>query len=698
MKPSWRHVAAVVLVVWAVGLGVAAVRLSAWNDELVRMLLQIRADTVFRTRMAQAREPIPREWYRNKALWLLEAAEKLQDDGRWMLFFPGSWPPIDGLRDRLALRIEREFSEIAADTMRRELFFHAARLTGVAQDAANGALLVDRGCSPPPVPAGADAEGRSAGELPEVMALQGHLEALEQLDSAVRAMQSLQDPVAADPRDLGVLVAYTLGAELPGHLSRSALLLRSAFKPADRAASALGMDHLRRAVRCSVDKAMAAVDTRLFGRNDLLATETLLAQRAGRLFAPAARPLPYAETVQGLREVVAALDEERAMLARGDYAWLHGASPSLGPVHEALLERISAVSLLGPEIAEQLRRRSGRDAHQFRAQFTRSLAGGSEPALEWHADQGRLTLSPQRMALREGLTALLSEPFMAEPAGHAMPATAPAPLSWDTQRLAHALSFADERRRFMADALPRFPASAQGGIARLVNAQVAQLVQDSIVEAMVPGAVAEAPAAFDPVSFRAQRDQLSRVQALFAQLGARDRAERLRALLAHDLLERLAISEQALWRSTLFSARTQDFTWWQGEGSPILQAFGVADGLTLKYVLAQQFAEIDEGARRAASLLPYADASIAANPSVGRWRGMVGAMERWRAGSGGSVLALQRYLLTLGPQLNRTNCTERLAASPMPEGGADEFSRRQAQIHRALGHRCAQLRQSARPW
>jgi len=688
-----RHVAALVLVLWAAGLGVAAVQLGAWNDELVRTLLQVRADTVFRTRMAQLNETIPREWYRSKALSLLAASEKLQDDSRWLLFVPGSWRPFDDLRERLALRIEREFSEIAVDTMRRELFFRAAGLAGVAQDPASGELLVGRGCAQPPVPAGLDAGGASGPfELPELVAVQSHLEALEQLDSAVGAMQALQDPATADARSLRVLVSYTLGAEVPGRLSRSASLFRGGLKPANPAASALGMAHLQSAVRCSLGKAMAALDTRLFERNDLLATETFLAQRSGRLFAPGARPLPHAEAMQGLREVVAALDQEEALLARGEYAWLHGATASLGPVHDGLLERIGAVRLLGPDTVEQVRKRSGMVAQRFRGQFARSLAGGSEPALVWAADRGRLALSAQRLALRDGLTALLREPFMAEPAGRALPATAPAPLSWDSQRLAQALAFAGERRRFGAEILPTFPASAQGGISQIVDGQLAQLVQDSTVEAMIPGAAAEASAALDAAAFRAQREQLSRVQALLAQLGARDRAERLRALLANDLLERLALAEQALWRSPLFSARTQDFGWWQGEGSPLLQAFGAADPLTLKYLLAQQFAEMEEGGRHAAALLPFADPSIGTSPSVARWRAMIPELQRWRSGEGGSVVALQRYLLTLAPQLTRANCAEWLSANPVPEGGADEFARRHLHLHRALQRRCAELR------
>jgi hypothetical protein len=82
---------------------------------------------------------------------------------------------------------------------------------------------------------------------------------------------------------------------------------------------------------------MAALDTRLFERNDLLASETDLAQRLARLFGPGARPAPYGETTEALREIIVALDQQEALVAQGDYAWLHGGAASLGPAHEKLL-------------------------------------------------------------------------------------------------------------------------------------------------------------------------------------------------------------------------------------------------------------------------------------------------------------------------------------------------------------------------
>jgi type VI secretion system protein ImpL len=691
-RPRWTHVAGAALALWAVGLVVAAVHLAAWNQELVRTLLQIRADTVFRDRMAQLNETIPRDWYRSKALALLAASEKLQDDTDWMLFVPGSWRPFDDLRDRLAVRIERAFSEIAVETVRRELFHRASELTGVPQDKASAELLVGGGCVQPRLPPGLPAPGSAPQQLPEFIALQGHLDALEQLDQALQAMQALQEPSDADADHLRVLVNYTLGAQMPGRLSRAAAYFRSGLKPWDPAYNAIGVARMRYAAHCSVGKAMAALDVRLYERDELIATEARLAQRAGRLFGPGAKVQPHAETVQGLHDVVAALNQEEALLSHGDYGWLRNGAPSLGPTHERLLARVAGIGLLGPDAVDQLRRNSSAGLQRFRDQFARTFAASGDAALVWADDRSRLVLSPQRVALRDGLVALLQEPFMAQPAGRAFPASAPSPLAWDTQRLEQVLALSEVRRRFMSESLPRFPHAVQAGISQIVNTQLAQMVQDGALEAMLPANGAEGPPAFDAAAFRTQRLQLAKVQGLFAELGARGRAERLRTLLAQDVLDRLALAEQALWRMPLYSARTQDFSWWHGEGAPLLQAFGVADGLTLRYLLAQGFGQLHEWSGQAQALLAYADASIAANPAVLRWQGMAPEMARYRTGKGdGSLGALERYLVTLGPEVNRTNCIERLSATPVP-GGVDEFARRHVHIHRALFARCSELR------
>jgi type VI secretion system protein ImpL len=490
-RGSWRTtlrvIASVLLGAWAAGLVVAAVQLDTWNDELARTLLQIRADAVFRTRMVEAGEPIPREWYRSKALALLAASEKLQDDTTWALFVPGAWRRFDDLRPRVAARIEKAFSETAVETVRRELYFRASQLTGVPQDTRTAELVASRGCAPPAFSAAAEGSGQAAGSARqprELAAIEDRLSAIEELDRAVQAMVALQS--SGDPGNLRLVVRYTLGVELPGQLSRGAAFFRNVVEPEHATFAAIGVPRLQHAVRCSVAALMKALDKRLFERDDLLATETYLAQRAARLFAPGVRPGSYAQTVQTYREMVAALGEQEAMLASGDYGWLRQANSSLGPTHDRLLGRMAHIGLLGPEAVEQVRRQSASTLQRSRRQFGLVFGAAGDAALVWQPGRGRLVLSPQRLALRDALAALLREPYMAPAADHAFPVAAAAPLAWDTQRLEQALAIADAHRRFTTETLPMFPPVLRRGIAQFVEGHLAQLVQDATVEAMSP--------------------------------------------------------------------------------------------------------------------------------------------------------------------------------------------------------------------
>ncbi|MCM2251280.1 MAG: hypothetical protein NDJ19_02855 [Ramlibacter sp.] len=692
-----RVAAAALLAIWTAGLLAAAVQLAAWEDELARTLLQIRADTVFREHMDARREPIPREWYRVKTLALLAASEKLKDDSRWALFVPGSWRLFDPLRQRAATRIERAFSDIAVETVRRELHFRASQLTGVPQDGQTAELVATGDCASPPPVAMPPRAGAAPSELAERSAVQAQLAAIEQLDGAVRAMVALQGQGGADPGHLRLLVRYTLGVELPGQLSRSVGFFRTGLKPEDVTFTARGVPRIQRAVRCSLAKAMHALDARMFERNDLLAAEAFLAARYARLFAPRAAPLGFGETVDAYREVIAALDEQQLLLERPEYGWLHRKGTAAGP-REPLLERIAAIGLLGPEAVVQVQRQSAvaleRFRRQFGATFGPTLDAAGDAALVWSPQQGRLVLSAPRRALRDGLAALLRQPFMVAPARRAIPADAAGPLSWDSGRLQQALSFGEARRHFTDKELPNFPPGARAAVARFVDAHLADLVQDATVAALLPAGGAAA----DVAAYRAQHEQLAQVLALLAGLGARDRAEQLRSLLSRELLARLALADAAMARNAIFSDRTRHFGWWRGDGSPVLQAFGVADKLTLRYSLAQQLGQLEDIGREAGAYLPHGGASAAAYPTVQRWQGIVGELKRYRAGAAdSSLLALEHYLVAVGAELDRANCVERLSLAAPPAGRTDEFAKLHAQIHNALLTRCVELRSAAAP-
>lgn len=695
MKLAWlaRGVAIALLAAWALGLATAAVHLAAWDRELVQVLLQIRADRAFRVRMAERREPIPREWYRSKALALLAAGDRLHDDGRWTVFMPGAWPRFDDLRERLAQRIEREFSEIAVDTIRRELDERAGQLSGVARHPATGELLTAGGCAAPALAPSFFQPGARGDELPELRSVLAHLDQIEQLDRAVQALEELQSPGSGDGAEpLRLLVRYALAAEPPERLSHSAARVRQVLRPSERPQHGLRTARLQQAVRCSLARRMALLDARVFERNDLLASEQQLAPHLAAFLRPEAGR-PPAQTLERWHAMVALIGEQERLLDAGDSGWLGGASRGLGPAHEAALARVARIGLLGSETVQQLSQQSGRALQRLRGRLATSLGAGLEPALVWREGEGRYVLSPQRLALRDRLAALLQEPYMAMPGDAAFPDAPPGAIRWDLQRLAGALELAQARRRFRAEHLPRFPAGARSGVAQAVDRQFARHVEHAAAQALVTASADVPP---DLAAWGAQQQLVARVESLLVQLGARDRAHLLRMLVTGDLVARLGVAEQALARSDFASPRLQDFGWWTGEGSPLLAALGAMDGLTLRHVLAPQVSRLEAAVRQVAPLLAAAG-TFAGEPAVQRWQAAAADLERYRGGRGdGSLAALERTLVSLGPELTAANCLDKLAAWPPPVG-ADPFAQRHRQLRDGLRQRCGQLRSAPRP-
>jgi type VI secretion system protein ImpL len=119
-----------VLGAWAIGVAVAAYQLDDWRQELTRTLMQVNADAQFRARVRH-RESVDPEWYRRKALALLSATERVQQNATWTAFIPGSWRTFDNLEEQLQARLGQEFNEIVVETVRRELYARASQLTGV---------------------------------------------------------------------------------------------------------------------------------------------------------------------------------------------------------------------------------------------------------------------------------------------------------------------------------------------------------------------------------------------------------------------------------------------------------------------------------------------------------------------------------------------------------------------------------------
>ena len=682
-------IAYLLLALWAVGVAVAAYQLGSWRQELTRTLMQLNADAQFRARV-QSRDAVDPEWYRRKALALLSATERMQRDTSWTLFIPGSWGAFDDLEEQVQARLAREFNDIVVETLRRELYARASRLTGVPLVRGTGDLLMGAECQSP-VPQALERRLTAAAEdLPEFVAVADYVVGVEQLDAAVQSFLSLQYS-GGQPDQLRNLVAYTLGKELPGALSGAVRMFQRDDEV--KIQPALMQSRLQWATRCSLVKAMGALHTRLLNTNDLFALEQGYVERSQGLFDPV-RPAAFDRTLERYRAVHALLEDQNALLAKGRNDWMRQGSLQLGPAYQHVMKRIERTRLFGPEMTQQLQNQSGAAFAEFRRQFQLAFGSQGEAGIVWLDGEQRFGLSTERAALRAGLSALLQTSFMSDESLRVPPKN-----TRDTTPLAKVLqdarALAQERARAQAEVVPVFPPAAQPVVAKLIDARVSDLVYQRAYRALKGALPVDLAAPLDPPTFRQQRDQVLALQAVLRETGAPAFGERLVATMDAEVLRRLGPLQDAWRQQPLQDARLNEFAWWQGDALPLAQMLGAVEGTPTPPSFGRMGTRLDLLVQQAKSLLALGSPAIVHDPAAARWLQLQGELERYNARStDSSLLRFERYVAALG-ELRRENCAERLAANQPATVHSDEIAQRHAQVHQALTQRCADLRPQA---
>lgn len=689
---------------WALGLAYATWQLNQDNKSLVAALHQLHGDTQYRAGLLRRGEDVSPAWYRAKALALLEMSERLRTDGTRSLFMPGSWPLFDDLNEGVMQRIEREFGDIAVNTLRRELTRHAARLSGVEQDSSTGALVIGAQCTAPPSFAAVAELARKGGmqleDQPEFAALQRYLSEVDQLDAALLAAERLWHPSTSNAQDLRLVVRYTLGAELPADIRPS---LRHFHQAAtDSRGLGVPITPIQAALRCALAQGAGQLDARLFSHNELLLSEEKLQRQSSAL---AHGGEHFSEVLAAYRETIAAIKVQEDVITAGKGSWMRQPDLALGPAYERAMSRIALNRLLGQDSAEQMRQRALDAFQKFRGQFDLRF-GGTNAGVVWQDKEGRFALSPERIALRDALTGLLNQPFMHAARDRSLPDVAGhSVVVWDVPRLDQALALAEVRSRYVSDGLPAFSPAVRSGVERSLNRHFAQLIVDQVVEAasvqsMLPGQAFASDDA-QAAAFYTARQRLLKLQTQLDELGAGMQADDLRALVSRDALERLRLVNEAFVQSELYQMRTREQQGGRSDRSPVLVAFGANDMATLQAYLVQQSDRTDALAKQAQVYLAALESGSKDSSLVMRWQGIGRDLERHRLKNpNSSLLQLEQFVLTSALDVDRGHCRALLSSPPPVVRPGDYFAERHGQIHSALLSRCTdwQLRDQQEQW
>ncbi|ACC75059.1 type VI secretion system protein [Paraburkholderia phymatum] len=676
---------------WGMGLVVATVQLSHRNGELVTALGSLRRDTGERAAALQQGQDLPADWYRRKALALIVLNQHLRTDSTWTVFMPGSWSIVDDLNARVKERFEREFGEIAVAALEREMYARVSQLTGVGRDPSTGQLIAGDDCAAPGgmrADAGA-APSLAVDDLPEMRSLQLYVNNVDRFDAALQALQRLQHPAADNADALRLVVRYALGAELQGSVSGSLPYFYREQSGVAARTSGIDLVPVQQALRCTLNKGAQQLDNGLFTNNPLLVAERTVTDNLNTLSVSDSGTGDFSKLTAGYRAIVAGIDAQRDLLASGKGSWLHQPQFMPGPAYDHTLSRVAQNRLLGADLAAQIRQRDDTEFQAFRSELALRF-GGATSGIVWADKDARYSVSPERTALRDGLSNLLNQPFMVAPRNRELPTLADgSTIAWDRAQLDQALALGDVRKHFLTDGMTNMPAAIRPMIEDALDLQFARLILDQTAAAATVTAAQGDP---DSAAFDAARVRLTRIEALLMELGATAQLEELGMLVSADAIAHLQRVDNALTQSELYATRQDGGNEGQHGGrSPVLAAFGVADGAGLAAYLDQQAARAVSLGKQASVYLSALDAASATAPLVQRWQAINRDLERYQLKNpNSSLLRLEQFALSVAADPGPAGCMSKFTARPATNGDGDYFAMLHARLYDRLLARCSQ--------
>ncbi|WP_235953652.1 type VI secretion system protein [Noviherbaspirillum galbum] len=682
--------------VWVIGMGVASFQLHGQVRDITSSLNRLERSS--RDGMEAARDNVadPAK-SRQRAMDALMNIERMGAAHLRSVFLPGSWAWIDDLHARVHRKLEQGFADNAFDPMRREIFKRASRLTGVPTDPVSGNLIAGASCSLPSqwndMTFGKPVAALNIEELPEFGATLQYVGQIEELDQVLRAIGRLKDADdTPSSEDLALVVRVLLGAELNGNATRTAELFRQAIKDTP----ALTVKPLQEATSCALDLALKATYERLFANNALLKSEQTIARNMTALMDVAPGASDPVATIEAWHSLHDTLQKQEALLGSNKGAWMRSRTLHLGQAHDALLQRVQAVPLLGKNVAADAKTRAEDGFAKFQAAWEDTLAADKfsplmVQGLTWSDTSSSWAFSPSRKALLDALSALLAQPYMKVNRLSRIPdVPAGGTVTWNRSRLDQALALGDMRKRFQTDLMTRFPVMLQAPAARMNDAALAEAARDLLSQAFVVSVnEMQAPAA------DADRARALQLRAWLRELGGENVADSLSAVLAKDALSRLQVLDGSFSRADIFMPRDVAFRSWTGEKAPLVDAFGAVDASTLAGYVAQQVAFVDAAGKEAEGLLPQLGAGQSANPLVARWQAIVADVGRYRLKSPtSSLMMLEQFILAGSSEVDVKNCMDKLSSRTAQRRAADPFSERMQLLQAGLYTRCREIKQT----
>ncbi len=652
--------------------------LHAFLDETARDVREVRA-------VRRGGQPLDEAALDDRMFRLFDSMAAIDINRYGSVFMPSSFLGPFNRRLRDAMRVDYE--EIICRALLWRLNDRAVELTGAA------AWLTE------------DAPRLSAVEdAPALDALRSYVRGLSDLERATERYNRLGTTGESDLNELGALVRYLFGRELPRAFFENSGIYRRALAEARYEPFDLEREH-GTAARGEATRLLGLLETALYTRN--LALQRVEELEA-RLDAVAAGTGGVGEVGQGeeLRELLLAIDRAEQAFARPELARVLAPTFGLGPQFNEVLEAMSGSSVLGPPFADQARRRMQAAHANFHAALRHRESPYTGPLVETGA--GRPRLAETVRMLEASLNDLLHQNFMAGEEALQFAAGLPpgTRLSWDLPLLERAADLYTPYQEFVGKGLALFPAGLRRPLQEVARVRLGRRIGDLVAQAQsfepVPETASlpqlEREVADQVAALAAAHKPVARLLEVWSRLDMPAEREALDGLVDEQSAHTLAAVDRLLAEVEPYTPREGSFAWWDGSGALAVQAFELTGSEEIPIYLERQRERIAALARQyAAPVLVAAGRggprrTQAFRSAIARWEGILAQLDGYdRKAPGNSVAALETLVVTDLQALDLAACARAAALRGGGAGGGDFFARTAAGLRRAASERCRTL-------
>lgn len=678
--------------IWTVGVGFTLLQMNRILPVLASGVEGLNRDALLRQTAAQT-ATLDFAWRERTALSLINGIEELNSgrttalrDGTVLSFIPGSWPLFDNLLERTQQRIQREFSEVAADTIRRAIYRNTASITGVQTDPLSGELLFVSGeCKPIPAEKLTTSTGSpSIDRQPAFLHLKQILGQLQTLDKVVGAYARLKTTARASEQDFRRVAEFAFGRGFDSDLRSSTRLFQTSLMsgPYD-----LQTTTLAAVSKCAVQQVHHHLLTQLVTQNPVLNSEREIQQAQRHLETLVDEGMDSSEILAGFRALIAQLHAQKALLAEGGSSWMAGPQPSLETALAPQVDLIRQTKLMGPELADRLREEQKAANGQLTVKIGETKAASGDPGLIFSAKVEDVHLSPERLAEIKALESLMALSFMTE--ANEAPMKTPPPgtvVAWDLAALERAVSVSSRRRQYLAEDLPKLPSRVRELVLKTMNFQVGLKIDDALEYSYRSAGDHRSMQEQSTVaSYNTSIDLLTKLLADLREMGHPESARQLDRVIHSDAqarLEKLGERSEALGLFDL-SQKGADPSLPASEQSLLgLDEAGVQD------YLMQQLAQLEDLVLLAkAYQRTLSQSSLRAQSD---WAATLRELDRYKAKDPrASLSALEQFALLMAKPEDAAGCSARLQTVRPPKRPTNLFDRRLRDLHQDLSVRCA---------